>query len=155
MTDKEFKRLSRAQLIDIIYQLQLNQEELEAQNEKMKSDLEDRRLKMERSGNIAEAALEINQVLQAAQNAAEQYMEEVRLTYTPEGEGLQHLVEDAREQAETIVKNAREEADRIIREAKLESTKILTQTKEIYDEYTGVIEAILREYQRNRRTNRW
>ena len=28
MTDKEFKRLSRAQLLDIIYQLQLQNEEL-------------------------------------------------------------------------------------------------------------------------------
>ena len=33
MTDKEFKRLSRSQLIDIIYLLQLKQEELTAENE--------------------------------------------------------------------------------------------------------------------------
>ena len=32
MTDKEFKRLSRAELIDIIYQLQLKQDELIADN---------------------------------------------------------------------------------------------------------------------------
>ena len=34
MTDKEFKRLTRAQLIEVIYQLQLNQDELEAENER-------------------------------------------------------------------------------------------------------------------------
>ena len=32
MTNKEFKRLSRAQLIDIIYEFQLKQEELTAEN---------------------------------------------------------------------------------------------------------------------------
>ena len=41
MTDKEFKRLSRSQLIEIIYQLQLKQEELIADNEKLASELAD------------------------------------------------------------------------------------------------------------------
>ena len=35
MTDKEFKRLSRSQLIEIIYQLQVKQEELTADNVKL------------------------------------------------------------------------------------------------------------------------
>ena len=38
MTDKEFKRLSRSQLIEIIYQLQIKQEELTADNEKLPYD---------------------------------------------------------------------------------------------------------------------
>ena len=41
MTDKEFKRLSRAQLIDIIYELQLKQEELAAENERLSKALAD------------------------------------------------------------------------------------------------------------------
>ena len=41
MTDKEFKRLSRSQLIEIIYQLQIKQEELTADNEKLSKALED------------------------------------------------------------------------------------------------------------------
>ena len=35
MTDKEFKRLSRAQLIDVIYQLQLQADELNRQKQKL------------------------------------------------------------------------------------------------------------------------
>ena len=71
MTDKEFKRLSRSQLIEIIYQLQIKQEELTADNEKLSKALEDRRLLVSEAGNIAEAALEIHNVMQAAQDAAE------------------------------------------------------------------------------------
>ena len=41
MTDKEFKRLSRSQLIDIIYQLQLKQNELEEENRKLKAEVGD------------------------------------------------------------------------------------------------------------------
>ena len=36
MTDREFKQLSRAQLIDIIYQLQLQNEKLTEQNQALK-----------------------------------------------------------------------------------------------------------------------
>ena len=70
MTDKEFKRLSRSQLIDIIYQLQLKQNKLTADNEKLSKALADKRLRVSKAGNIAEAALEIHNVMQVAQDAA-------------------------------------------------------------------------------------
>ena len=79
MTDKEFKRLSRAQLIEIIYQLQLREEELEAENQQLKEELADRRLRLQEAGNLAEAALEINDVMRAVQSAADQYLEEIRI----------------------------------------------------------------------------
>ncbi len=53
MTDKEFKRLNRSQLIDIIYQLQLKQEELMADNEKLSKELEDKRTRVSNAGNLA------------------------------------------------------------------------------------------------------
>jgi hypothetical protein len=70
MTDKEFKRLSRSQLIDIIYQLQLKQKELAEENEKLSKELTDKRLRVNEAGNIAEAAIEIHNVMMAAQDAA-------------------------------------------------------------------------------------
>ena len=57
MTDKEFKRLTRAQLIDIIYQLQLQLDDLTAQKKDLEKALADKRLRVENAGNIAEAAL--------------------------------------------------------------------------------------------------
>ena len=78
MTDKEFQRLSRARLIEIIYQLQLNQEKLTEENQQLKAALEDKRLRMEEAGNIAEAALIMNDVFRNAQNAAEQYLNEIK-----------------------------------------------------------------------------
>ena len=89
MTDKEFKRLSRAQLIDIIYQLQLKEEELLAENQKLKDELTDKRIKLSQAGNIAEAALAINDVMQAAQRAADQYLEEIRKMHAESMEGCQ------------------------------------------------------------------
>ena len=118
MTDKEFKRLSRSELIEIIYQLQLKQEELAADNEKLEKALADRRLRVNRAGNIAEAALELHNVMQSAQDAADHYVEETKTRVDIE---RRRIVKDAREKAEVIVAKARQEADRIIAQAKKEA----------------------------------
>ena len=56
MTDQEFKRLSRAQLIDVIYQLQLQIDQLTEEKESLEKALEDKRLRIHNAGNLAEAA---------------------------------------------------------------------------------------------------
>lgn len=103
MTDKEFKRLSRPQLIDIIYQLQLKQEELIAENEKLSKALADKRLRMSKAGNIAEAALEVHNIMQSAQDAAALYLEEIRIMRDETEETCKRLLENAQKEADTII----------------------------------------------------
>ena len=132
MTDKEFKRLSRSQLIDIIYQLQLKQEELTEDNEKLTKALADKRLRVSKAGNIAEAAMEIHNVMQDAQDAADHYLEEIMIRGNNE--------------YQRILKNARTEAAAIIAQAKKEADKIVAQAKAENPDYDPVAEAILKEY---------
>lgn len=113
MTDKEFKRLSRSQLIEIIYQLQLKQEELTAENEKLSKALSDKRILLSEAGNIAEAALEIHNVMQAAQDAAAHYLEEIRLRCD---EAYQQTLKKANEDAAAILTKAQQEAEAILKE---------------------------------------
>ena len=106
MTDKEFKRLSRSHLIDIIYQLQLKQEELIADNKKLSKALADRRLRISKAGNIAEATLEIHNVMQAAQDAATHYLEEIRTIRNETEEKCRRLLEKAQKDADDIIAKA-------------------------------------------------
>ena len=106
MTDKEFRRLSRSQLIDIIYQLQLKQEELTAENERLSNALDDKRLRISKVGNIAEAALEIHNVMQSAQDAAALYLEEIRIMRDETAEECQRLLEQAQKEAADIAARA-------------------------------------------------
>ena len=108
MTDKEFKRLSRSQLIDIIYQFQLTQNELNDEIERLKKALDDRRLRVKEAGNIADAALEITNVMQAAQDAATLYLEEIRTMREETKIECQRLLENAQKEAESIIGQARE-----------------------------------------------
>ncbi len=109
MTDKEFKRLNRAQLIEIIYRLQLQVEELTEQKQALESALEDRRLRIHNAGNIAEAALELNNCFLSAQNAAEQYLNEIRVLHAEAEEERQRLLDNAHAEAEKIIENAKKE----------------------------------------------
>ena len=118
MTDKEFKRLNRSQLIEIIYQLQLKQEELAADNERLSKALDDKRLQASKAGNIAEAALEIHQVMQAAQDAATHYFEEIRLRCDEE---YQKMLKKAKDDADAIIEKAQQEAVEIVRKTKKEN----------------------------------
>ena len=127
MTDKEFKRLSRSQLIDIIYQLQIKQDELTAENEKLRKVLADRRLRVANAGNIAEAALEIHNVMQSAQEAADRYMEEIRQMQTETKEACRQALDKAREEAVAIIEQA-------------------TKSRSVYD---LAVESILKEYEQN------
>ena len=124
MTDKEFKRLSRYQLIDIIYQLQLQLDSLTEQNKNLEAALEDRRLRISNAGNLAEAALEINDCFRSAQNAAEQYINEI--------EAIREETIQSREQ--------------ILAAARAEAAQIIADAKTTRGDADAVIETILKEF---------
>ena len=131
MTDKEFKQLSRSQLIDIIYQLQLKIDELVEQKEALEKALEDKRFRINNAGNIAQAALEINNCFLSAQNAAEHYLYEIRTIREETEAECEQLISAARAKAETIVANA--------------------QNKKV--NYDSIIEAIVMEYEQKHSNN--
>ena len=124
MTDKEFKRLNRAQLIEIIYQLQLEIDKLNKEKQELERKLVDKRIRLSNAGNIADAALEINDCFRSAQNAAEQYLNEIKAM---------------REETE-------EERQRILTEAQAEAEAIIAGAKNTQGDYDSAIEAILREF---------
>ena len=118
MTDKEFKRLSRSQLIEIIYQFQIKEEELTKENHALKAALEDRRIRINQAGSIAEAALQVNDVMQSAQKAAQQYLDEIRTLYSEVDKECQTIRTNATAEADAIIEQARVEADAIVAQAR-------------------------------------
>ena len=107
MTDKEFKRLSRSQLIDIIYQFQLQVDKLTEQNQELERELADKRLRLSNAGNIADAALEMNDCFRSAQNAAEQYLNEIKAIREETKAERQRILAQAQAEAATIIANAK------------------------------------------------
>lgn len=78
MTDKELKKMSRAELLEIMVAQGKEIDRLKAEQEAVKKQLEDKQIKIAESGSIAEAALKLNGIFEAAQKAADQYVENIR-----------------------------------------------------------------------------
>lgn len=132
MTDKEFKRLSRSQLIEIIYKLQLEIDKLGEEKQEMANELADKRIRLSNAGNIAEAALEINDCFQSAQNAAEQYLNEIK----------------------TIREETEAEKQKILAQAKAEATAIISGAKKIQADYEEAQKVISQEIERSESSGR-
>ena len=154
MTDKEFKRLNRAQLLDIIYQLQLQVDELTQKNQQLEKELEDKHLRINNAGSLAAAALEINGCFTNAQVAAEQYLNEIKvLRETTEAEQQQlHSqakaeVSEAQAEATRLVTQAQAEAARLMAESQEKAASILHAAKKAQIDYDTAVELILREYE--------
>lgn len=78
MTNKELKRLSRAELLELLLEQVEENEALRAEIANLKGQLEDRAIKIENAGSIAEAALRLNGVFEAAEAAAKQYVDSLK-----------------------------------------------------------------------------
>lgn len=113
MTDKELRRLSRAELIEILYALQKQNEQLTEQNQQLSEQLEDRQLRMQKAGSIAEAALQLNGVFEAAQAAADQY----RFCAREALSAAEQRLAEAERDADAIVQQAEARAQRLIADA--------------------------------------
>lgn len=78
-TSKELPRMNRKELLELLVAQSKENERLRARLEEAEQQLAQRRLMIAQAGSIAEAALQINQVFEAAQNAADQYIENIKM----------------------------------------------------------------------------
>ena len=86
MTDKQLKRLNRSKLLPMLLEIERENETLRARNEELEEKMRKRELQLAESGSIAEAALKLSGIFEAAQQAADQYVYNVqRCTAPPKG----------------------------------------------------------------------
>ncbi len=74
MTENELKKLNRAELLELLLEQERENNRLRLEIRDLKRKLEDRDIKLVESGNIAEAAIRIHNVFEAAQAAADTYL---------------------------------------------------------------------------------
>ncbi len=107
MTEKELKRLSRAELLELLLLQTRETERAQARAKQLEETLSKRQLKIREAGDLAHAVLAVNGVMETAQRAAKQYLE-----------NIEQMQSETKERCAEIIEKARQEAERIIREAK-------------------------------------
>ena len=126
MDKKSYRRLSRAELLELLIAESEKCEALERQLKEAQEQLSDRTLKQSKAGSIAEAALALSGVFEAAEVACAQYMENIkrlsddqeRLCAEREAESQEkaaRILADATERARRMETNTRTRCESIIR----------------------------------------
>lgn len=78
MTDKQLKKLSRRELLEMLIAQTRRTETLEKKLAEAERQLQDRNLTISEAGSLADAVIKLNGVMEAAQNAAQQYLDNAK-----------------------------------------------------------------------------
>ena len=107
MVSKELKRLSRRELVDIIYQLKKNEQQMQDEISELKKALEDKRIRISTVGSISEAAAEITNIFSAAQETANLYLNEIACMKAETEAECKKIIEEANQTANGILSNVK------------------------------------------------
>ena len=111
MTDQELRKLSRNDLLELMIEqakeIERLREELDAANQK----LNDRKIVIDNAGSLAEAALQLNGVFSAAQEACAQYMDNVTDVYQKQKTICARMEKETQEKCNRMIQEARKVAD--------------------------------------------
>lgn len=125
MVSKELRKLNRRELVDVIYQLKKNEEQMQEKIETLEAELEERRIHLSEVGSIAEATTSITGIFSVAQSTADLYLHEIS-----------SMKEDAQREYEKLIEEAEkkvEEAENIVQEAEKKAEAIMIYVKERYE----------------------
>lgn len=78
MTEKKLKKLTRMELLEMLIDQSREVERLRGELEEAKKALEDKKINIEKSGSIAEAALALSGIFEKAQEAADLYIANIK-----------------------------------------------------------------------------
>ena len=129
MTDKELRKLRRDDLLQILINQQKQIDTLNEQLEQSKQALANRDIAIQEAGTLAEAALKMNGVFEAAQNAAEEYAQQMQKRADALVAEAEKRTKEAQSLADNVVRNARAEAERILSQARSEADSVARQVQ--------------------------
>ena len=106
MTEKELKKLNRYQLLELLIMQTTRADQLQKQLEEVQDKLNAREIDLASAGSIADASVRISGLLEAAQEAADMYLE-------ASNKRIAKMEKIARRRADKIIEDARREAEAI------------------------------------------
>ncbi len=113
MIEKELKKMSRSELLELLLDQAETNKLLQKELDELREKLNQREIAISNSGSIAEASLKLNGVFDAAENAVQQYIENVKLQFSQQEEAYNRIIEEAQNKADTIIAEAEEYARHI------------------------------------------
>ena len=131
MTQEELKKLKRIDLLEMLIEQGRENEKLKKRLAEAESELESRRIAIENAGSMAQAALQLNNVFQAAEKAKEQYIENI---FSRDISQID-IEEEVRNYCLDMISNAEEKRIEIENETMLRCEEIVKESKKKISDY--------------------
>ncbi len=146
MTDEELRKLKRADLLELLVAQGKENEALQEKLRQAEAALWDRQIQLDEAGNIAEAALRLSGVFEAAQKASDQYLESIRKKHEETESRCTQLEETSRARAEQLEQESKAQADRLVAEAEEKARTLTAETEAKCRAMVAQAEAETREF---------
>lgn len=146
MTDEELRKLKRADLLELLVAQGKENEALQEKLRQAEAALWDRQIQLDEAGNIAEAALRLSGVFEAAQKASDQYLESIRKKHEETESRCTRLEETSRARAEQLEQESKAQAERLVAEAEEKARALTAETEAKCRAMVAQAEAETREF---------
>ena len=147
MTERELRRLSRSDLLELLLAQRKENEQLRCMLDQAEAKLADRTIKINNAGSIAEASLQLSGIFNAAQDSCQCYMDNIRLLSERQSAICQQMEDETKERCNQMVAEAEAKSQQCWENC---SAKI----RELADSYTGLQQAMDVFFAMNQKTPR-
>ena len=131
MTEKELRRLSRTDLLELLLAQRRENEQLRCILDETQAQLADRTIKIDNAGTLAEASLQLSGIFTAAQDACQYYVD-----------NIQQLSERQSLVCQQMEQETREKCDRMVAEAETRSQQCWEECAEKIRQLVGSFEGL-------------
>lgn len=110
MTERELRRLSRTDLLELLVAQRRENEQLRCILDQTQAQLADRTIHINNAGSIAEASLQLGGIFTAAQDSCQYYLENIKLLSERQSQVCQQMEQEAKEKCDLMVAEAEAKA---------------------------------------------
>lgn len=129
MTSKELRRLSRADLLEMLINQSSEIEELKEKLSAAEKALEEQDIAIDSAGSIAEASLQVSGVFEAAQKAGQCYLENIKRLSERQIFVCERLEKESRDAAEARIAETEKRCSEMEESSKQRCAEMLTKAK--------------------------
>lgn len=108
MTDRQLRKASRTDLLKYLLEEKKVNEALRMQIQQMQTQLDNRQITMNQAGTLAEAALKLSGIFDAAESACQYYTENIRALSGRQEEICRKMEQETREKCDRMLEQARQ-----------------------------------------------
>lgn len=141
MLNKELSKLSRRELMDIIYQMKKNEQQMQEELASLRESLEEKRIRLSEAGSVAEAAVSVSNVFSAAQMSADLYLQEVA-----------RMREDTEKECERMVAEAEQTVAKTLAEGEKQYAALRVCYRTLYQKWQQLLDAVQKTEESIKRT---